>query len=380
MPPGDPDILVSRWGDGGLVWTIIISALAHVVVIAVLLVTPQRFLGAPPPLESYTVELVAPELIGGTNLVRARVGADEAPAAMPELPTVEPAPPAEPASPAAAKEPETIAPAPETEEAVHPEAVSEVIDEPEPAPQEEVKPEEPVAEPEAAAKVVGEEQPAPLEPVEPEAPAPSTEAEQNDNVGQSEEQVAAIAPPPVVPKPKAKERAKAEPNGAPKRQQEEKTKAVAKRKRKPSAAAKSGIDEKIAAAVQRRAEQLARRSAGETPSSAGGPIAYGSGSGAGGSLKGLDYIFYRRQMEERIKAAWAWAGAEASLQAVISFTITPSGRIINVRTVNSSGDPSYDASAERAVRAADPLSPPPEQYLFEFSAVELTFRPEDLRP
>ena len=36
---------------------------------ALLLTLPGRFLSAPPKLESYTVDLVAPDVVGGTNLV-----------------------------------------------------------------------------------------------------------------------------------------------------------------------------------------------------------------------------------------------------------------------------------------------------------------------
>ena len=94
---------------------------------------------------------------------------------------------------------------------------------------------------------------------------------------------------------------------------------------------------------------------------------------------GAEYILYFTHMIERIKAAWAWAGAGRSLKAKVQFNITPAGDIVNVRIVEPSGDPSYDASVERAVRAANPLDPPPEKYRSEFASVELTFEPEDLR-
>ena len=83
-------------------------------------------------------------------------------------------------------------------------------------------------------------------------------------------------------------------------------------------------------------------------------------------------------MEEKIKAAWAWAGADKALQAVIQFNLTPEGEIRNVRTMQSSGDRQYDASCERAVRASTPLEPVPEKYRKEFATVEMTFKPTDL--
>ena len=49
-------------------------------------------------------------------------------------------------------------------------------------------------------------------------------------------------------------------------------------------------------------------------------------------------------MRERIKNAWAWTGADRSLIVIVQFNITPEGEIRNVRTIQSSGDTSYDAS------------------------------------
>jgi len=84
-------------------------------------------------------------------------------------------------------------------------------------------------------------------------------------------------------------------------------------------------------------------------------------------------------MISRIKQVWAWAGANRTLEASVRFHITDTGDVANVRITHPSGDPSYDASVERAVRGAAPLSPPPEQYRKEFSDVELIFRPDDLK-
>jgi colicin import membrane protein len=139
--------------------------------------------------------------------------------------------------------------------------------------------------------------------------------------------------------------------------------------------ASDGIDSRIEAAVQRRAAQVGN--AGQAAE--GGPISYGPGTGSGGLVKGVEYILYRNQMESRIKAAWAWAGANRSLKAVVRFNIMPSGEIVNVHIIEPSGDGAYDASVERALRAVSPLDPPPERYRQEFSTVELEFRPEDIQ-
>jgi colicin import membrane protein len=147
---------------------------------------------------------------------------------------------------------------------------------------------------------------------------------------------------------------------------------------KPEKDAKDEVDRRIAAAVQRRTMDAARTASGI--GSSGSTVAgVGPGSGVGGAVRGIEYVMYRNRMESRIKAAWAWAGADHSLRAVVRFNVTEEGKIINVKTVQSSGDASYDASVERAIRAADPLGPPPEQYRNEFGTVELEFRAEDAR-
>jgi TonB family protein len=109
-------------------------------------------------------------------------------------------------------------------------------------------------------------------------------------------------------------------------------------------------------------------------------MSVGPGTGAGGAVRGVEYLLYYNHMMTRIKESWAWAGQGGSLEAVVAFRITPAGEIVEVRTLHSSGDPTYDLSVERAVRGAGVLGPPPETYRSEFeSGVEITFRAEDLR-
>ena len=143
------------------------------------------------------------------------------------------------------------------------------------------------------------------------------------------------------------------------------------------AAANPEVDKQIAAAVQRRAQQVGQ-GAGPAAAESGGPVSIGPGSGVGGTPADLQYILYQGRMEERIKAAWAWAGADKAQHAVIQFNLTPEGEIKNVHTIESSGDRQYDASCERAVRVVNPLDPVPEKYRKEFATVEMTFKPTDL--
>ena len=109
-------------------------------------------------------------------------------------------------------------------------------------------------------------------------------------------------------------------------------------------------------------------------------MSVGPGTGAGGAVRGVEYLLYYNRMMTRIKESWAWAGQGGALEAVVAFRITSVGEIVEVRTLHSSGDPTYDLSVERAVRGAGVLGPPPETYRSEFeNGVEITFRAEDLR-
>ncbi|HVM96376.1 MAG TPA: cell envelope integrity protein TolA, partial [Candidatus Acidoferrales bacterium] len=142
-------------------------------------------------------------------------------------------------------------------------------------------------------------------------------------------------------------------------------------------------DEQILAAVKRASETQSGEKGGGTGSKAGaapgGPISVGPGEGAGGQPFGLDYVLYLGQLESRIKDSWAWAGADNALEAVVRFSIMPSGEIVDVRITKTSSDRGFDSSVERAVRAISPMPPPPAQYRDQFGDVEYTFNAKALQ-
>jgi TonB family protein len=47
---------------------------------------------------------------------------------------------------------------------------------------------------------------------------------------------------------------------------------------------------------------------------------------------------------------------------VYSFYIAPDGTIIGIKREKSSGNPEMDLTAERAIRASNPLAPPPPEF------------------
>jgi len=360
--------------------------------LAFLALTPSRFEGMGTPPESYSVELIAPSAVGGTHFPGPLGLRPEAP------PQVAPAPPPRPAEPKGdgAKEP----PAPEK-------AVQPVLEPPPAAKAPDVakvsEPESLPAKEKEAAKV-------------PEVKKPEVPAAPGVDVAAQPDKKEVVPPQPEEPAPPVKKAAPKKEKVEPKAEaQKDKPKVEAKKDRPDRSAAttkkpaeklterdkqiaaavqrraaaanaesssktdpKDEVDRRIAAAVQRRTIDAARAASGI--GSSGSTVAgVGPGSGVGGAVRGIEYVMYRNRMESRIKAAWVWAGADRSLRAVVRFNVTVDGKITNVKTVQSSGDVSYDASVERAIRAADPLGPPPEQYREEFGIVELEFRAEDAR-
>jgi TolA protein len=327
----------------------------HLVAIAVILFMPQRFAHRPPPLVSYTVDLVAPDRVGGTNIVPGGKGRVEGAPMAAAAPKVEPPKPPPPK-----------------------------VEEPKPA---EPKPEPPKPEAQKPEQVVSKPEAKPAEP-------PKAEEKPHDEMALVEK-TTVPAPTTQVKPPPSPQAAKAEP---PKQQPAEQpkvdakaaaeakkaaeTKAAADAKAAKEAAAARQRDEQIAAAIRRVEQRTGVRGGGTGQKPAeqpGGPISVGPREGVGGTVMGVEYLLYYNQLQNRIKQSWVWAGADRSLEAVVRFNITETGEVLNVRIARSSGDRSYDASVERAVRAINPLPPPPAAYRKQFSDVEVPFSPEQLQ-
>jgi len=328
------------------------SGALHLVGVALLLLIPHSFLHHPPALQSYTVDLVAPDQLGGSNLIEGGKGRVQAAplAAAPPAPQVEPPKP----PPPKAEEPKPPEPQKAAPEKVAP---KEVVQKPEPPKVEEKPKENEMALAEKAKTIQPPPPPTAVKaPPSPQAkPAPSPKV-----IAKAE---------PVKPQPKAPPKVAA--------------KAAIDAKAEKEAAAARARDERIAAAIRRVEQQTGTRGggtgqkAGEQP---GGSISVGPGEGAGGTIKGVEYLIFYNQMINGIKQKWAWPlSGTRSLEAVVRFSIGESGEIFDVRITRASGDASFDASVERAVKAASPLPRPPDAYRKEFADVELTFTPEQLK-
>lgn len=69
-------------------------------------------------------------------------------------------------------------------------------------------------------------------------------------------------------------------------------------------------------------------------------------------------------------------GVAHNLQVEVNLELLPSGDLLNVRILKSSGNAAYDAAVDRAVRAAAPFAVPSGELFHQnFSSFEIVFRP-----
>lgn len=138
----------------------------------------------------------------------------------------------------------------------------------------------------------------------------------------------------------------------------------------------------------RRKQPPAPLPPGAIPSQSGGPPALpyttfqmggaagGMSFGAGGSF-GNRYPWYVESVQRRISSNWLLATIDPYVQwaprAVISFEILRNGTVINLQMLRSSGVPSVDRSAVRAIRASSPLDRLPSDYRGDKVLVEFWF-------
>jgi len=93
-------------------------------------------------------------------------------------------------------------------------------------------------------------------------------------------------------------------------------------------------------------------------------IGMGDGSGTGGG-SGIGDSWYARQVEKRIGSNWlrglVGSVPPGKFTAKVTFQVLDGGNIVHVNMEKSSGVPSLDDSAKRAIAASNPLTPlPPE--------------------
>ncbi len=378
------EIYKGEW-ERGLWWTVLLSAALHVGVLVVVLLLPQNLFVQPsPPLVSYTVDLVDPNKLGGTNLVAGSKGKVDAPPLAQEKkapPPEEKVPPPPPPPPPEEK-PKEVAKA---------EPVVPVVPDAEPDDPNALKVNAPAtftATPRLAATATARSAAtatappaAKAEPTKRATPTvivktPTPAPKKTPTMTKSE--IAAAKKAEELEKKQAAEEAKKQAEAdqlkkavelaRQKAQAEEKKHAAEDQKREAEA---RDIDAKIMNAVKRKEQQtqegVAGGSEGNHPGERpGGAISMGPGAGAGGLQADPDFILYTRLLQDRAREAWHWAGNE-DLSAAVSFKVSETGEVFDIHLARSSGDKAFDASVERAVRGINPVPPPPEKHLKLFS-------------
>jgi colicin import membrane protein len=90
---------------------------------------------------------------------------------------------------------------------------------------------------------------------------------------------------------------------------------------------------------------------------------------------------HERLIRQRVITKWNRPlSARHGMVTTLRITVLPGGEVSNVVTVKSSGDPSFDASAEDAVRRSSPLPVPDDIAVFNsyFRVIAFRFSPEDM--
>ena len=114
------------------------------------------------------------------------------------------------------------------------------------------------------------------------------------------------------------------------------------------------------------------RSGGSGSGSAGNP---GGGGGAPGidALREPDFGPYMRELQRRIKMNWDPPKGNESKRVVLLFKIAKDGRLLSCRVNKSSGLPSADQAALKAVELTAPFRPLPADFKGQSIDIQFTF-------
>src|SRR5213592_3846460 len=328
MAASRPLRLAPEWDDR-FTRMVGLSALGHALVLVAVVLLVGRLGGRPLPMVAYTVELTDPSALGG-RLPPGAPKADLSGGSAAPLPAAPP-PKAEPAEPA--------------------------------------KPPEPPPEPKPAAAA---EEPAVPIPEKPKPPEPKPEAKPPEPPKpQAKAQEPARSPEPPKAEAKKPEPPKPSPAKPP-----EPPKTTASRAGSPGGTEEATPRDAYSAAAERWRQRSGGGLGGNDAGS--GPIGSGGeGKGGGGQLVGLEFIAYRQQVINTIKAQWTNVIARPGLVAAVRFEIAPDGQVSDIRLAQSSGNPAYDGSALRAVQHVRQLPPPPARYASEFREFVIEFHSEE---
>lgn len=129
-------------------------------------------------------------------------------------------------------------------------------------------------------------------------------------------------------------------------------------RQQPDDSWRDDLQDSFARALDAESEQLAQREADEM-----------AGSYIGAIIADIERHWSRPP------------SARQGMQVELRISLVPSGELVDISVVRSSGNTAFDRSAELAVRRAAPFQVPANQTVFEqrFRRLRLVFTPEDLR-
>jgi TonB family protein len=193
------------------------------------------------------------------------------------------------------------------------------------------------------------------------------------------------AKPQPRPEPKPQPKPDPEPQPKPKPEPKPQPKPEPKPEPKPDTQPKPDL-----AAEQRRQEELAREERLKTLADSSfenaleseeAELAQADATSAAAAAGEQAAMSYFDAISMVVKNNWSRPpSARNGMKALLLVELVPTGDVVNVTVVQSSGDAAFDRSAEAAVRSAGRLPVPPESDVFEryFRKLSLLFQPEDL--
>ena len=171
-------------------------------------------------------------------------------------------------------------------------------------------------------------------------------------------------------KKQAEEKRLAEAEAKRKIEAEAKAKADAKAKAEADAKAKADAEAKAKAAAEAKAKADAERALQEQLAAEGAALEAARNQDIISQFVGL--------IGEKVQRNWIQPPtSRVGLSCVVQVQLLPSGDVVSVQIVQSSGDAVFDRSVEAAVYRAAPLPLPPDPRMFEsFRTVQFRFVPK----
>lgn len=119
------------------------------------------------------------------------------------------------------------------------------------------------------------------------------------------------------------------------------------------------------------AEPAAREASAEV---SGGDSSQAPGAGISTDMPNFPYPWYISQIRASLWSQWSSRMPRQAGQAVVVFTLLPSGKLVDLRIESSSGDSALDLAAQGAVQDSAPFPPLPKGFKEPFLKIHVTLK------